>query len=121
MASPKTLLSLLNSVPSLIPNADSEGHFQAYFSPPTMDKSTAFALKVSPYMRSRKILTAHNLNDAVRGCDTFAKAKVVFGSMALGCDFILSPVLKLNSRISAVFFAQHAGGMPLRRSNRKNS
>lgn len=49
-----------------------------------LDKHTASAFKMSPFMRSRKVLTAQNLGDAVRGCDTYAKAKVVFGPMALG-------------------------------------
>ena len=35
-------------------------------------------------MRSRKVLTADNLGDAVRGCDTYAISKVVRGPMSLG-------------------------------------
>jgi hypothetical protein len=85
MASPKYLLSQFHSDVTFPLHTDSEGHFQAYFSPAMIDKGTAFALKVSPYMRSRKVLTAQNLSDAVRGCDTYAKAKVVYGRMALGC------------------------------------
>jgi len=49
-----------------------------------LHKGTAAAFKMSPFMRSRKVLTATNLSDAVRGCDTYAKTKVVFGPMALG-------------------------------------
>lgn len=49
-----------------------------------LHKGTAAAFKMSPFLRSRKVLTAVNLSDAVRGCDTYAKTKVVFGPMALG-------------------------------------
>ncbi|KIM85139.1 hypothetical protein PILCRDRAFT_817121 [Piloderma croceum F 1598] len=63
---------------------ENEAHFQAYFTPAMLHKGTAAAFKMSPFMRSRKILTAVNLSDAVRGCDTYAKTKVVFGPMALG-------------------------------------
>jgi ATP-dependent helicase IRC3 len=65
--------------------ADNEAHFQAHFTPAMLHKGTAAAFKMSPFMRSRKVLTAANLGDAVRGCDTYAKTKVVFGPMALGC------------------------------------
>jgi ATP-dependent helicase IRC3 len=66
---------------------ENEAHFQAYFTPAMLQKETAATFKMSPFMRSRKILTAANLSDAVRGCDTYAKTKVVFGPMALGSDF----------------------------------
>jgi len=66
-----------------------------------IDKGTSTALKISPFRRSRSILVAKDLRDAIKGCDTFAKAKVVFGPMALGyvgpcmsprtaCSFIVS-------------------------------
>ncbi|KAJ7293530.1 P-loop containing nucleoside triphosphate hydrolase protein [Mycena rebaudengoi] len=58
-------------------------HFRAFYSP-TIDKATAAALKIAPYARSRQLLTANDLSDAVRGCDTYVKAKIVFGQMALG-------------------------------------
>jgi ATP-dependent helicase IRC3 len=66
---------------------ENEAQFQAYFTPAMLHKGTAAAFKMSPFMRSRKILTAANLSDAVRGCDTYAKTKVVFGQMALGSGF----------------------------------
>ncbi|KAJ7932447.1 P-loop containing nucleoside triphosphate hydrolase protein [Mycena leptocephala] len=64
---------------------DDEGgsHFQAHYTP-AMDGATAAALKIGPFLRKRQILTATDLSDAVRGCDTYVKAKVVFGQMALG-------------------------------------
>jgi len=73
----------------LHPNFDteSEAHFQAHFTPAMLHKGTAAAFKMSPFMRSRQVLTAVNLSDAVRGCDTYAETKVVFGRMALGSGF----------------------------------
>lgn len=41
-------------------------------------------LKVSPYQRSRKILSANTLAEAVRGCDTFANTMVLKGPQAAG-------------------------------------
>jgi len=61
-----------------------EAHWQAAFTPPTLPFATAQALKISPFQRSRKVLTASSLADAVRGCDTYAKTKAVPGPMALG-------------------------------------
>ncbi|KAJ6575059.1 P-loop containing nucleoside triphosphate hydrolase protein [Mycena capillaripes] len=58
-------------------------HFQAYYTP-AIDGATAASLKIGPFLRKREILTATDLSDAVRGCDTYVKAKVVFGQMALG-------------------------------------
>lgn len=49
-----------------------------------MDQETATGLNVTPFFRKRKILTAQNLSDAVKGCDTYAAAKVLHGPMALG-------------------------------------
>jgi hypothetical protein len=65
-------------------SSDHEAHFEAHFTPAMLHKGTAAAFKMSPFLRSRKVLTAVNLSDAVRGCDTYAKTKVVFGPMALG-------------------------------------
>ncbi|KAJ7103579.1 P-loop containing nucleoside triphosphate hydrolase protein [Mycena belliarum] len=67
------------------PAEDENGgrHFKAFYNP-AIDGATAAALKIGPFLRSRQILTANDLSDAVRGCDTYAKAKVVFGQMALG-------------------------------------
>jgi hypothetical protein len=63
-----------------------------------MDGATAAALKIGPFLRKRQILTATDLSDAVRGCDTYVKAKVVFGQMALGYK------LSRHSRVSLLKF-----------------
>ncbi|KAJ7634254.1 P-loop containing nucleoside triphosphate hydrolase protein [Mycena polygramma] len=63
---------------------DEDGeYFQAHYTP-AIDGATAASLKIVPFLRKRHILKAANLSDAVRGCDTYATAKVVFGQMALG-------------------------------------
>ncbi|KAF8922613.1 P-loop containing nucleoside triphosphate hydrolase protein [Mucidula mucida] len=59
-------------------------HWAATYTPAALDRATAFALKVSPFMRTRKVLTALQLDEAIRGCDTYALKKVVHGPMALG-------------------------------------
>ncbi|KAL6309906.1 P-loop containing nucleoside triphosphate hydrolase protein [Sparassis latifolia] len=58
--------------------------FQAHYTPPTLPMGTAFTLKISPFQRSRKILTATSLVEALRGCDTYARTKAVQGSLAMG-------------------------------------
>lgn len=64
---------------------DSDGWcYQASYTPASMDGRTAISLKVSPYSQSRKVLTAKTLNDAIRGCDTYVKAKVLRDQRALG-------------------------------------
>lgn len=42
-------------------------------------------LKISPFRRSKKILSAQTLAEAIRGCDTYAQSKVLPGQVALGC------------------------------------
>ncbi|KAJ3479603.1 hypothetical protein NLI96_g8938 [Meripilus lineatus] len=65
--------------------SEEEGdHFRAVYTPTTMPFKTAFTLGVSPYRQNRNVLTARTLDEAVRGCDNFAKNKVVPGPMALG-------------------------------------
>jgi ATP-dependent helicase IRC3 len=59
-------------------------YFEGRFVPAMLDKITASSLHLSPFMRSRKVLTADNLSDAVRGCDTYVTSKVVRGPMSLG-------------------------------------
>ncbi|KAF9270115.1 P-loop containing nucleoside triphosphate hydrolase protein [Marasmius fiardii PR-910] len=56
--------------------------YKATFTPAAMDKGTAFRLKISPFFRTRHVLTSQNLSDAIKGCDTYAKAKVVRGPLA---------------------------------------
>ncbi|KAG6856640.1 hypothetical protein H0H87_002230 [Tephrocybe sp. NHM501043] len=52
---------------------------QAHYTPTMFDKATAISLKVSPYMRSRHILSAETLGDAIRGCDTYVVNKIARG------------------------------------------
>ncbi|KAJ3908588.1 P-loop containing nucleoside triphosphate hydrolase protein [Lentinula edodes] len=59
-------------------------HFSARFTPAALDRATAAGLKVSPFLRSRRILQSEDLSEAIKGCDTYAKTKVVFGPMAIG-------------------------------------
>ncbi len=59
-------------------------YFSGVYTPAALPFQTAFTLKISPYQRGRKILTAATLDEAVRGCDVYAKVKVVPGPMALG-------------------------------------
>jgi hypothetical protein len=54
---------------------------------------SAKALKVSPFMRKRVIMTAETLDSAVRGCDTYAAQKVLRGSLALGYTSICTSLL----------------------------
>lgn len=49
-----------------------------------MPRGTAYMLKISPFRRSKKILTAATLADAIRGCDTYAQKEVLRGTLALG-------------------------------------
>ncbi|KAF8577888.1 P-loop containing nucleoside triphosphate hydrolase protein [Ramaria rubella] len=69
-------------------NDPSQPSFHAHYtaaSPETPLIGTAFGkARFNPYRRSRRILTAQNLGDAIRGCDTYAKEKVVFGPLAMG-------------------------------------
>ncbi|KAG7099100.1 hypothetical protein E1B28_000974 [Marasmius oreades] len=57
-------------------------HYKATFTPAAMDKGTAFRLKVSPFFKVRHVLTSESLSDAIKGCDTYVKAKVVRGHLA---------------------------------------
>jgi len=66
--------------------------YQAHYTPVGMASTfeaadlagAAKAFKPSVFRRSRRILTAANLSDAVRGCDTYAKEKVMRGPMIQG-------------------------------------
>jgi len=49
---------------------------------------SAKALKISPFMRRRLIMTAETLDNAIRGCDTYAAQKVLRGSLVLGYAFL---------------------------------
>ena len=50
-----------------------------------MPKGTAYLLKISPYRKGKEILVATDLPSAIRGCDTYARTKVLTGNVALGC------------------------------------
>ncbi|KAF5374878.1 hypothetical protein D9758_000323 [Tetrapyrgos nigripes] len=63
---------------------ESETHYSASFTPAALDKGTAKGLKISPFFRSRHVLTAKKLDEAIRGCDTYVKTKVIRGNLALG-------------------------------------
>jgi hypothetical protein len=63
--------------------SDVEEKYKATYTP-TIDIATAKALKISPFRRNRHILTAMTLGDAVRGCDTYARTKVVPGPLVSG-------------------------------------
>ncbi|KAJ7071080.1 P-loop containing nucleoside triphosphate hydrolase protein [Mycena amicta] len=66
------------------PVDDEDGrHFKGHYNP-EVDSTTAAALKIGRFLRSRSILSAASLPDAIHGCDTYVKEKVVFGQMALG-------------------------------------
>ncbi len=56
----------------------------AHYTAPTLAKPTAWILKISPYRKSKKILTAATLADALRGCDTYAQKEVLPGSVSRG-------------------------------------
>lgn len=58
--------------------------FTAHYTAPTLAKSTAWALKISPYRKSKKILTATTLSDAIRGCDTYAQKEILPGGVSRG-------------------------------------
>jgi len=62
------------------PIETSEGiTFEAHFTPAMLDKHTALSLSLSPFMRSRRILSAATLSDAIRGCDTYVASKIARG------------------------------------------
>ncbi|EKM61106.1 uncharacterized protein PHACADRAFT_156288 [Phanerochaete carnosa HHB-10118-sp] len=64
--------------------ADPETHFEAHYTPPTMTPQTAALLKISPFQKSRKILSAGTLEDAIRGCDNYAKNNIMKGPLVSG-------------------------------------
>lgn len=64
----------------------SEGpKFVATFTPAALSKKDAAEVGMqSRFFRKRDVLTAESLEAAVKGCDTFAVNKVVFGSLGRG-------------------------------------
>ncbi|OAX44240.1 P-loop containing nucleoside triphosphate hydrolase protein [Rhizopogon vinicolor AM-OR11-026] len=63
---------------------DKPAHYRATFTEATMHIPSAKALKISPFMRKRLVMTAETLDNAIRGCDTYVAQKVLRGSLALG-------------------------------------
>ncbi|KAI1788749.1 P-loop containing nucleoside triphosphate hydrolase protein [Ganoderma leucocontextum] len=63
---------------------DAGAMFVAHYTAPTLAKPTAWILKISPFRRSKKILTAATLADAIRGCDTYAQKEVLPGGVSRG-------------------------------------
>ena len=68
---------------------DAEARYHAHYTPPTMDGGTAYMLKISPYGRSKEILSAADLESAIHGCDTYVRTKVLTGNLALGYVYTL--------------------------------
>ncbi|KAG6336098.1 hypothetical protein ID866_2995 [Astraeus odoratus] len=56
--------------------------YRATFTEATMDASSARAMKLSPYMRKRVIMTSDSLSDMFKGCDTFVTQKVLRGGQS---------------------------------------
>ncbi|KAI0669814.1 P-loop containing nucleoside triphosphate hydrolase protein [Trametes maxima] len=65
-------------------DAEDGAKFHAQYTPATLPTGTAYMLKISPFRRSQKILSAKTLADTIRGCDTYAEKKILKGSMARG-------------------------------------
>lgn len=57
--------------------------YQATFTEATMDGSSARAMKLSPYMRKRVIMTSDSLINIFKGCDTYVTRKVLPGSQSI--------------------------------------
>ncbi|GJJ13898.1 hypothetical protein Clacol_008155 [Clathrus columnatus] len=56
--------------------------FQAHYTPMVADDPSGFKKRF--FLRNRRILKAKSLDEAIRGCDTYVKENVMFGSMILG-------------------------------------
>ncbi|KAG6381131.1 P-loop containing nucleoside triphosphate hydrolase protein [Boletus reticuloceps] len=66
------------------PDSEGEASFRSTYTEATMHFSSAKRLKVSPFMRKRLVSTADTLSDALKGCDTYARQKVLRGPLVLG-------------------------------------
>ncbi|KAI0322660.1 P-loop containing nucleoside triphosphate hydrolase protein [Amylostereum chailletii] len=62
---------------------DGPTFYRAHFAPAT-NFMMAKALKLSPFQHKRHVMDAETLPDAVRGCDTYALAKILKGPTAVG-------------------------------------
>ncbi|KAI0825051.1 P-loop containing nucleoside triphosphate hydrolase protein [Trametes gibbosa] len=63
---------------------EKEAQYHAHYTPPTLPQGTAYMLKISPFRRSKRILSAEKLAEAIRGCDTYVQNKVLPGKLAVG-------------------------------------
>lgn len=90
----------LNLVFSDLLLLENEPYWKATFTPAGMDKTTAYQLKINPFMRARKVCQAPSLDEAIKACDTYAKAKAVRGPMVKG--YVALP----SSGISFIFLIQ---------------
>ncbi|KAF7320371.1 DEAD-box family helicase [Mycena kentingensis (nom. inval.)] len=66
-----------------VADGENGSHFAAYYNP-EVDDDTAAALNIGRFLRTRRILTAATLADAVHGSDTYVKEKIVLGHLAVG-------------------------------------
>lgn len=57
--------------------------YRATFTEATMDGSSARAMKLSPYMRKRVIMTSDSLSNIFKGCDTYVARKVLPGGQSI--------------------------------------
>jgi ATP-dependent helicase IRC3 len=71
-------------------SVDAPAAYVAHYTPVAPDHQTAQSFKLSPFRRSRPVLTAASLADALHGCDTYATTRVVFGPQAVGCVLFIS-------------------------------
>ncbi|KAK0478204.1 P-loop containing nucleoside triphosphate hydrolase protein [Armillaria novae-zelandiae] len=65
-------------------DAENEPYWKAMFTPAGLDKTTAYQLKINPFMRARKVCQAPSLDEAIKASDTYAKTKAVRGPMVKG-------------------------------------
>ncbi|KAH8100659.1 P-loop containing nucleoside triphosphate hydrolase protein [Cristinia sonorae] len=64
-------------------NGDESPRYKGVYTPASLPMMTAMILKLSPFRRSERILTAATLSDALKGCDTYVN-KVVPSPLHLG-------------------------------------
>lgn len=70
--------------PAVRTNGDS--HYVAHYTPASMKWSDAKAFGLSTRFRNKRdVLTADTLDRALQGCDTYARTRVLFGPMRIGC------------------------------------
>jgi ATP-dependent helicase IRC3 len=81
-----------------LPAAPGGPAFVGHYVPAALDRGTAFELKISPFMRARKVLTADDLKTAIKSCDTYVEKKVMQGPLAKGCARAASLLTLLTER-----------------------